>query len=113
MQRQDNHPQDGPDTATPATAAQPEAPPRNDEFVIMLEAIRLRVAALVAPLANGHAPASPPGYQQFARRMALDECDAALGLLLAMVNLQRGGAEQIALDVSELRVVLSGAHKRL
>ena len=106
MQRQDDHP-------TPATSAQPEVPLRNEDCVIMLEAIRQRVAGLAAPLGNGHARAGPRGYQAFATRKELDECAAALGLLLAMVNPQRGGAEQIAQDVAELRNVLSGAHKRL
>ena len=113
MQRQDNHWADSPNPGTPERPVQPERSLVNEDCVIMLEAIRQRATGLVAPLANGHASARLPADHAFTSRKALEECEAALGKLLVMVSPQRANAEQLVLDVAELRIVLSAAHKRL
>lgn len=112
MQRQDTLRSDTAVNVIPETLAQPASSACNEDCVIMLEAIRLRVSGLIAPLTTSHATARATDYQAYASRMALDECDAAIRHLLAMVDPQQGGVAQIAQDVLELRVLLSGAQER-
>ena len=85
----------------------------NGDCADMLQAIRERLSGLPEPVANGHAANNTTNYQAWATRADLDECNTALGQLLAMVDPQQGDAERLVRGVSELRITLSRFRQRL
>ena len=99
MQDQYKHPKERIQTRPPESQPQAAATVCREDCLDMLEAIRVRAAGLAAPVVNVRPVNSTANYQAWATRAELDECNIALGQLLAMVDPQQRGAEQLVHDV--------------